>query len=99
MNDDTIIIRVSYAFDGELRGFSDLKFESQLAQRCFNDFRGVGISTNQRCFIAQFEKVHFVLRAHFFFPYSTSSERPVRVVVDSPRLFLILSIPRVTTPL
>src|SRR5205085_12223082 len=94
-----IVIRVAGAFDCELRRFRRVKFEAEFAESRPHHFGGVGVGADERRFVAQFEEIHFLCGAHFFFPYSTSSDRPERLVVLSPLDFLILSTPRVMTPL
>src|SRR5262245_30355210 len=76
-----------------------MKFESEFAQRHLRQIGCGRIGAYQRCLIADFEDLHFFLCAHYFFPYLMSRARPVRFVVLSPLVFLILSMPRETTPL
>src|SRR5262249_14753739 len=99
INDDAVVVGIAHTLDSEFRGLGRVKFEAEFPQGRFRDFRGIWICANERRLVAKFEEIHFLLRAHFFFPYSISSDRPVRPLVFSPLVFLTLSMPRVMTPL
>src|SRR5262245_27234714 len=99
MHDDAVIRCVAYALYCDFRRFGNVRLEPEFPQSRFRDDGRVDVRANQRRLVAQFEEFDLFLCVHFLLPYSRSRDRPARLLVDSPLLFLILSMPRVTTPL
>src|SRR5688572_13669283 len=100
MNDDAVVCGVAHAIQRQVRRVSHVKLKPEVTHRRLHLLCRNRIGANQRGLVSDFKKLRFGFHRHyFFFPYSTSRLSPLKSEVFSPRVFLILSRPRVTTPL